>query len=71
MRCAVISENKGFEKSFINKIFDAIWIDGLNLNDKLIVEKVLKNLDINPKIFLGEATEQKNNQRNLKKTLTT
>ena len=70
MRCVIISENKGFEKSFINKIFDSIWIDGLNLNDKLIVEKVLKNLDINPKIFLTEATEQKNKDELKKRTNT-
>ena len=39
--------------------FDAIWKDGINLNDNLIVEKLLKNLDLNPKIFLVEANEAK------------
>ena len=70
MRCAIMSENKGFEKIFINKIFDSIWIDGLNLNDNSIVEKILKNLDINPKIFLDEATEQKNKDELKKRTNT-
>jgi len=70
MRCVIISENKGFERIFIDKIFDAIWIDGLNLNDKLILEKVLKNLDINPKNFLNEATEQKNKDELKKRTNT-
>ena len=68
MRCAIISKNKGFEKIFINKIFDSIWIDGLNLNDNSIVEKILKNLDVNPKTFFGEATEQKNKDELKKRT---
>ena len=48
-----------FEEHFINKVFDAIWKDGLNLNDNSIVEKLLKNLDINPKTFLGDAVDEK------------
>ena len=44
---------------FVNKVFDSIWKDGLNLNDKAIVEKLLKNLDINPKVFLMEALDNK------------
>ena len=59
MRCVLVSEKKGFEQNFINKVFDAMWRDGLNLNDSAIVEKLLKNLDINPKTFLMEASDQK------------
>ena len=58
MRCVLVAEKKKFEKNFINKVFDAIWKDGLNLNDDAIVEKLLKNLDINPKNFLNEADNQ-------------
>ena len=58
MRCVLVAEKKKFEKNFINKVFDAIWKDGLNLNDDAIVEKLLKNLDINPKNFLNEAGNQ-------------
>ena len=68
MRCVLIAEKKGFEKNFINKVFDAIWIDGLNLNDQIILDKLLKNLDINPKSFLSEALEQKNKDNLKKKT---
>ena len=57
MRSAIVAEKKNFAENFINKVFDAIWKDGLNLNDDLIIEKLLKNLDINPKSFLLEATE--------------
>ena len=59
MRCVIVAQNKGFEQNFINRVFDAIWKDGLNLNDNIIVEKLLKNLDINPKTFLMEAVDPK------------
>ena len=36
---------------YINSIFDSIWQDGLNMNDENIIQKVLKNLSINPKTF--------------------
>ena len=66
MRCVLIAEKKDFAKLFINKIFDAIWKDGLNLNDNAIVEKLLKNLEIHPKRFLAEAVDQ-NNKDDLKR----
>ena len=59
MRCVLVAEKKSFAKNFIDKVFDAIWKDGLNLNDNIIIEKLLKNLDINPKNFLMEAIETK------------
>jgi len=59
MRCVLVAEKNNFKQNFVNKVFDAIWKDGLNLNDNLIVEKLLKNLDINPKNFLMEAIEPK------------
>jgi 2-hydroxychromene-2-carboxylate isomerase len=59
MRCVIIAEDKNFEQIFIDKIFDSIWEHGLNLNDNLILEKILKNLEINPKAFLMAASEQK------------
>ena len=55
MRCVLVAEKKDFAQNFIDKVFDAIWRDGLNLNDNAIVEKLLKNLNINPKTFLLEA----------------
>ena len=59
MRCVLVAEKKNFAQNFINKVFDAIWKDGINLNDNIIVEKLLKNLDINPKTFLMEAIDHK------------
>ena len=43
MRCVLVAEKKDFSQNFINKVFDAIWKDGLNLNDSLIIEKLLKS----------------------------
>ena len=59
MRCVLVAEKKNFSNKFINKIFDSIWKDNFNLNDSLIVEKILKNLHINPKEFLSEAIDPK------------
>ena len=59
MRCTLVAEKKDFAQIFITKIFDAIWKDGINLNDNTIVEKLLQNLDLNPKTFLMEAIEPK------------
>jgi len=59
MRCVLVAEKKNFSQNFINNVFDAIWKDGLNLNDNIIVEKLLKNLDINPKTFLLESVDSK------------
>ena len=68
MRCVLIAEKKNFSQIFINKIFDAIWNDGLNLNDNTIIEKLLKNLDINPITFLIEAMDSKNKDDLKKRT---
>ena len=68
MRCVLVAEKNEFSQNFINKVFDAIWKDGLNLNDNIIVDKLLKNLDINPKIFLLEAEEPKIKEELKKRT---
>ena len=54
MRCVLLAQKKNFAENFINNVFDAIWKDDLNLNDNTVVEKLLINLSINPKTFLGE-----------------
>ena len=59
MRGVIIAEEDNFEKLYIEKIFNAIWKDGLNMNDQSIIEKVIKNMDINPKTFLLRATDIK------------
>ena len=59
MRCVLVAEKKFSAQNFIDNVFDAIWKNDLNLNDSNVVEKLLKNLDINPKTFLMEAVDSK------------
>ena len=51
MRGVLIAEEDGIENNYIDKIFEAMWVSGLNLNDQQVVDKLLKNLGINPKTF--------------------
>ena len=59
MRGAIIAKDNNYEKIYVEKIFDSIWRDGLNMNDNIIINKVLKNLDLNPSIFLRKVSEIK------------
>ena len=58
MRGVLVAEEDGIKDQYINKIFNAIWSAGLNLNDEEVLTKVLKNIDINPKTFLLRAQSQ-------------
>ena len=58
MRGVLIAEEDGVANEYIDKIFEALWISGLNLNDQTIIDKVLKNLDINPKTFALRLSNQ-------------
>jgi len=51
MRGVLIAEEDGIASIYIDKIFESLWVSGFNLNDQQIIDKVLKNLDINPKTF--------------------
>ena len=59
MRGVIVAEEENFGKVYIEKIFNAIWKDGLNMNDQIVIEKVLKNIDLNPKSFLSKVSDQK------------
>jgi 2-hydroxychromene-2-carboxylate isomerase len=58
MRGVLIAEEDGIASQYIDKIFEALWVSGLNLNDQAIIDKVLKNLDINPKTFALRLSNQ-------------
>ena len=58
MRGVFIAREDEFESYYIDKIFEAIWEDGLNMNDQNIVDKILKNTNINPKTFFLRASGQ-------------
>ena len=59
MRGVLIAEKDNSEKNFIEKIFNAIWMDVLNMNDPIVINKVLKNIDLNPEIFFKKVSDQK------------
>ena len=52
MRGVFVAEEDNFKSYYIESIFNSIWQDGLNMNDENIYQKVLKNLNINPKTFI-------------------
>ena len=56
MRGVLVAEEDNFKNYYIDNIFNSIWQDGLNMNDENIVQKVLKNLNANPKTFLLRST---------------
>ena len=58
MRGVFVAAEDGIKDLYIDKIFNAVWVDGLNMNDQVVIEKVLKNIDINPKTFVLRAQSQ-------------
>ena len=55
MRGVFVAEEDNYKSYYIDSIFNAIWQDGLNMNDENIIQKILKNLNVNPKTFLLRA----------------
>ena len=68
MRGVLIAEEDGIANNYINKIFESIWISGLNLNDQHVIDKILKNLTINPKTFALRLSNQNIKDELKKKT---
>ena len=56
MRGVFVAEEDDIKSYYIDSIFNTIWQDGLNMNDQVIIEKVLKNLNVNPKTFILRST---------------
>ena len=51
MRGVLVAEEDNIKNYYIDSIFNTIWQDGLNMNDDVVIQKVLKNLNVNPKTF--------------------
>ncbi len=58
MRGALVAEEDDFLNYYIDKIFDSVWKDGLNMNDQSIIDKILKNINVNPKEFFFRANSE-------------
>ncbi len=56
MRGVFIAEEDNYKSYYIDSMFNSIWQDGLNMNDESIIQRVLKNLNVNPKTFLLRCT---------------
>ena len=56
MRGVIVAEEDNIKNSYIENIFNSIWQDGLNMNDEIIFQKVLKHQNINPKTFSLRST---------------
>ena len=56
MRGVLVAEEDNFKNYYIDNIFNSVWQDGLNMNDENIIQKVIKNLNINPKTFILRST---------------
>ena len=59
MRGALIAEKEGFLNNYVDQFYKAAWVDSLNLNDDKILERFIKNMDINPKSFIEKLSDQK------------
>jgi len=59
MRCALVAQEKDFFQVFINTIFDAMWKNGLNLNDVSVLKKLIKKIYPDSDTFLLEAENPK------------
>ena len=53
MRGVLVAKEDDVQSFYIDKIFDSIWKDGLNMNDQNIIDKIHKNMEINPKTFFA------------------
>ena len=56
MRGVLVAEEDNIKNYYIDNVFNTIWQDGLNMNDEIIIQKILKNLNINPKTFFLRST---------------
>ena len=51
MRGVLVAEEDNIKKYYIDNIFNTIWQDGLNMNDAIVIQKILQNMNVNPKTF--------------------
>ena len=68
MRGVLVAEEDNLKSYYIDNIFNTIWQDGLNMNDEIIIQKVLKNINVNPKTFLLRSTSSSIKESLIKKT---
>ena len=67
MRGVLVAEEDNIKSYYIDSIFNTIWQDGLNMNDEIVIQKVLKNLNIRIKIYIvfNKRLFEKKNKRSV------
>ncbi len=68
MRGVLVAEEDNYKNYYIDNIYNCIWQDGLNMNDENVLQKVLKNLNVNPKTFFLRAASTSIKESLRKKT---
>ena len=68
MRGVLVAEEDNLKSYYIDNIYNSIWQDGLNMNDENIIQKVIKNLNVNPKTFLLRSSSSSIKESLKKKT---
>ena len=58
MRGVLLAEKENKASPYIDKFFDAMWKDGLNLSDQKIIDNILRNLTFNLETFKLKISEQ-------------
>ena len=56
MRGVLVAEEDNIKNYYIDIIFNTVWQAGLNMNDEIVIQKVLKNINVNPKTFTLRST---------------
>ena len=56
MRGVLVAEEDNIKNYYTISIFNTILQEGLNMNDDIVIQKVLKNLSVNPKTFFLRST---------------
>ncbi len=68
MRACLIAEKENFLKEFVNKCFEAIWVESLNLNDEKIFNKFIESTNTFLNLFSDKISDQKIKDELIKRT---
>jgi len=68
MRACLVAEKENFLKEFVDKSFQAIWVENLNLNDEKIFNIFMNSTDTFANLFSNKFKDQKIKDELIKKT---
>lgn len=68
MRACLIAEKENSLKEFVDKCFEAIWVESLNLNDEKIFNKFIESTNTFLNLFSDKISDQKIKDELIKRT---